>query len=166
MKLKSLTFAGVAAALYTLLTLSGYGISFGPLQFRFSEALCILPLLFPETAIGLTVGCFLSNLIGGFGPWDVVLGTLATLIGSVGTLLCGKFLKKELLRIIFGVLCPVVANALIIPVVFVLTGTAQYFYFIEVLIMFATELGAVGVIGVPLYLALKKAFESIGNRKE
>lgn len=166
MKLRSLTFAGVAAALYTLLTLSGYGISFGPLQFRFSEALCVLPLLFPETAIGLTVGCFLSNLIGGYGPWDVFLGTLATLIGSVGTLLCGKLLKHEAVRIICGVLCPVLSNAFIIPVVFVLTGTNQYFYLIEVLLMFATELGAIGVIGVPVYLALKKAFESIEKKNE
>ena len=163
MKLKNLAFAGVTAALYALLTISGGAISFGPVQFRFSEALCLLPLLFPETSIGLTLGCFVANLLGGYGPWDVFLGTLATLIGSVGTFLCGKLLKNEILRIVGGVFCPVVANALVIPVVFVLTSSAQYAYFIEVLIMFASELGAVGVLGVTLYLALKKIFKPAGK---
>lgn len=77
------------AALYTVLTLLIYPLGFGPVQIRFSEMLTILPVLFPEAVPGLTVGCFLSNLVGMatgsnmVGGWDLLIGTAATALAAV-----------------------------------------------------------------------------------
>ncbi len=83
-KLVRLAQSGVIAALYVALTALLQPICFGPLQCRLSEALTLLPVYMPAAVPGLTVGCFLSNLIGltaGINPagaWDLVFGTAAT----------------------------------------------------------------------------------------
>lgn len=84
---KDLTLAAMVAALYAVMSYFSniFGLAFGPIQFRFSEALCILPFLFPATVPGLFVGCLITNLLSPFGPLDVVVGSLATLIAAVWT---------------------------------------------------------------------------------
>ena len=84
-KLQKLCRAAVIGALYAAVTLLLAPISYGNLQCRVSEALCILPWFFPETAWGLFAGCFLANLLGGNGPLDIVFGSLATLIACLIT---------------------------------------------------------------------------------
>lgn len=103
---RRLCVAGVVGALYTVLTLTLPMLSFGGLQIRFSEALTVLPFLFPETIPGLTVGCFLANLIGSPYALDWVLGPLATLLAAVWT----SRLKSRRL----APLPPVVCNMVII----------------------------------------------------
>ncbi|MCD8145474.1 MAG: QueT transporter family protein [Oscillospiraceae bacterium] len=105
-KLQRICLAAVVAALYTVLTLMLPMLSYGPVQIRFSEALTILPFLFPETIPGLAVGCFLSNLIGSPYPLDWVFGTLATLVAAIWTSRCRHRW--------FAPLPPVIANAVII----------------------------------------------------
>ena len=80
-----LTRGALVAALYVALTYFAtlLGLSSGVIQFRFSEALCILPIFIPEAVLGLTVGCLISNIIAGAVLWDVVFGTLATFIGAL-----------------------------------------------------------------------------------
>ena len=158
MNIKQLTRAGVTAALYALITVAISLLSYGPFQIRFSEALCILPLLFPECAIGLTVGCFIANFFGGYGAIDIVLGTTATLIGAVGTLLAGKFIKNVPLKLIVGILCPVIANALLIPIIFLVSTDSPESYFVYMLSIGWPELLSVGVLGTPLYFAVKRIF--------
>ena len=158
MNIKQLTRAGVTAALYALITVAISPLSYGPFQIRFSEALCILPLLFPECAIGLTVGCFIANFFGGYGAIDIVLGTTATLIGAVGTLLAGKFIKNVPLLIV-GILCPVIANALLIPIIFLVSTDSPESYFVYMLSIGWPELLSVGVLGTPLYFAVKRIFK-------
>lgn len=82
---KQLTLAAMVAALYAVLSYFGtiFGITFGPVQFRFAEALCVLPFLFPATAPGLFVGCLIANLLSPYGLVDVVCGSLATLIAAL-----------------------------------------------------------------------------------
>ena len=82
-----LALNGVIAAAYAALTLvaSALNLAYGPVQFRFSEALTILPFLFPGTAPGLFVGCLLANLLSPYGPLDIVVGSLATLLGALLT---------------------------------------------------------------------------------
>ena len=80
-----LNFAAVTAALYTALTLIAAPISFGNIQFRISEALCILPYFFPQAIPGLFIGCIFSNLFGGMGIFDIVFGSLATLLAAIFT---------------------------------------------------------------------------------
>ena len=93
-----LTTAAATAALYVLLTWLGNAVgipAIGPVEFRFSEGLTILPVFTSAAIPGLTVGCLVANLILGGSVWDIIFGSLATLIGwllggpvGVGTLIC------------------------------------------------------------------------------
>lgn len=104
--------AAAVAALYVVLTLvsAAFGLSSGVIQFRLSEALCVLPAFTSAAVPGLGVGCLLANLLTGSPVWDVLFGTLATLLGAVGTYLLRRY--KYL-----APLPPVLSNTLIIPVV-------------------------------------------------
>lgn len=152
---KSLCRAGVIAALYVVLSLLLFPFTFGIFQFRLSEALTILPLFFAESVPALFVGCFITNIFGG-GVYDMLIGSFATLIAAFGTYLAGRYIKNKYLKFLVGVLCPVIANAFAVPLVFLLSGTAEYAYFIEVLIIGAEELGSAGVFGGILYFSLNR----------
>ena len=120
---RQLAVAAMVGALYAVLTLlsSAFGIAFGPVQFRISEALCVLPFLFPETAWGLFVGCWVSNLISPYGALDMVVGSLATLIAALWTAKCRrKWLSP---------LPPVVCNAILVGAVLAWqqSGSAETF---------------------------------------
>ena len=82
-----LATAGVIAALYAVLAYfaSIFGIAYGPIQCRFSEALCVLPFLFPAATTGLFVGCLVANLLSPYGALDIIFGSLATLLAAVWT---------------------------------------------------------------------------------
>lgn len=109
---KSLTRAAMIAAIYCTLTLVFQPISYGPVQFRISEALTLLPVLTIDAVPGLTVGCLLANLLGG-APWyDVVFGSLATLLAAV----CTRKLREIPAA---GAAMPVLFNGIIVgPVVY------------------------------------------------
>ena len=98
------------AAIYVVLTLLLAPISYGAMQVRISEALCILPMFTSAAIPGLFVGCLLANLLGGAVIWDVIFGSLATLIGAVGSYLLRK--NRWLVPI-----PPIAANVVIIPLV-------------------------------------------------
>ena len=87
---QKLTLAAMTAAAYAALSLLGavFGLTFGPIQVRFSEALCLLPFLFPETAWALGVGCLIANLFSPYGALDIVVGSLSTLIAALLTARC------------------------------------------------------------------------------
>ncbi len=105
---KFLARAAVIAAIYVALTyLAGLmNLAYGPVQFRFSEALTVLPFLFPEAIPGLFVGCIVSNLLSPYGALDLVVGSAATLLAAVWTAKCGKRA--------FAPMPPVIANALLV----------------------------------------------------
>ena len=81
-----ITKAAVIAAIYVILTWISalLGISSGVIQFRLSEMLCILPIFTPAAIPGLFIGCAISNIIAGGVIWDVIFGSIATLIGAWG----------------------------------------------------------------------------------
>lgn len=108
-----ITHAAIIAALYVVLTYfaSMLGLSNGAIQIRFSEALTILPYFTPAAIPGLFIGCIISNLLAGAIVWDVVFGSLATLIGAVFTFLLRK--KTRWL----APLPPIAANTIIVPLV-------------------------------------------------
>ena len=89
---KAMVLAGITAALYVALTMisTAIGLSFGPIQLRFGEALTVLPFLFPCTAWGLFVGCILCNILSPYGLLDLIVGSLATLIAAKMTAKCRK----------------------------------------------------------------------------
>ena len=109
-----ITQAALIAALYTVLTMvaAGFDLASGAIQVRFSEALTIMPFFTPAAIPGLTLGCLLSNILTGCVLPDVIFGTLATLLGALGS--CALRKNRFLCAI-----PPIVSNALIIP--FVLT---------------------------------------------
>lgn len=108
--LHQLTRAAVIGALYAVLTLGAsiFGITYGPVQCRVSEALCVLPFFFPEAKWGLFVGCLVANLISPYGLPDTILGSLATLLAACITAQIPAKLKW------LAPLPPVIANAVIV----------------------------------------------------
>ena len=87
---RQLSAAGIVGALYAVLSIFGsvFGITFGPVQCRFSEALCVLPFFLPETVWGLFIGCLVTNILSPYGPLDMVVGSLATLLAAAATSRC------------------------------------------------------------------------------
>ncbi len=82
---RQMATAGIIAAIYAALTLLLPLPQYGPVQFRLAEAMTVLPFLFPEAVPGLTVGCFLANLLGSPMPVDWIVGTAATLLAALWT---------------------------------------------------------------------------------
>lgn len=111
-KTRNIVYAAIIAALYVVLTefAALLGLSSGAIQIRFSEALNALCLFTPYGIPGMFVGCLLANMLTGAVLFDVVFGSIATLLGAVGVYL---FRKHRVLAL----LCPVVTNALILPFV-------------------------------------------------
>ncbi len=114
-KLLPLAVSAVLAAAYAALTVALAPISYGPVQFRVSEALTVLPFLMPSTVWGVFIGCVVANLYTG-SVLDIVFGSLATLLAGLLTARFGKkgsTVKNRLL----GCLMPVVFNAGIVGAV-------------------------------------------------
>ena len=105
----NLVLAAMVAALYALLGYFGdvMGLTFGPVQVRFAEALTVLPFLFPATAPGLALGCLITNLQSPYGPIDVIFGTLATAIAA--------YLTMKMPKWYLAALPPILVNAVILP---------------------------------------------------
>jgi len=87
--------AGIIAAMYFALTMAAQPISFGQIQVRISEALCVLPFFTPAAVPGLFIGCVLANLAGSpLGPYDILFGSLATLVAALMTYFIGRAGKR------------------------------------------------------------------------
>jgi uncharacterized membrane protein len=124
-------------------------MSSGAIQLRLSEALCILAIFTPAAVPGVALGCFMANLLTGCALWDIVFGTLASLIGMIGC----RALKK------YPYLAPVpyaLANMIVIPFVVKLVYGAPEALPLIFLTVGIGEIISVFGFGIPLYLALKK----------
>lgn len=158
---RNLITAAVVGALYAVLTMVLALISYGALQFRVSEVLCILPFFMPSTAWGLFVGCIVANLMSTAGVLDVVFGSLATLITCLCIARCGKMgntLKARLLACFM----PVIWNGLIVgaTLTIALAGLNPLTHFGAFLVFAGEvalgELGVMYIIGLPLMTYLPK----------
>lgn len=109
-----LAFAAVVGALYAILTMVLAPISYGPLQFRISEALCVLSYFTPAAAWGLFIGCAIANTLSAAGLPDVIFGSLATLIACLGMSAVGKYMKDSLKSRLLACFLPVIVNAVIV----------------------------------------------------
>lgn len=110
MSTRMLARGAIIAALYTALTLLLAPLSYGEVQIRFSEAFTLLPVLLPEAVPALAVGCLLSNILGGCTIFDIVFGTLATLLAA----LCTRRLRRNLF---LAAAMPVLFNGVIVGAV-------------------------------------------------
>ena len=146
------TQAALVAALYVVLTYlsAAIGLSSGVIQIRFSEALTILPYFMPSSIPGLFVGCILANSLTGCAVWDVIFGSIATLLGAIFTYLLRK--KNKFLAPV----PPILANTIIVPFVlkfiYGFNGVLPYFF----LTVFIGEVLSCGVLGMLLLIALEK----------
>lgn len=148
-KVLFITQAAMIAAIYVVLTFVFAPISFGEVQVRIAEALTVLPFFTPAAIPGLFIGCFLGNFLGGAILIDVIMGSLATLIGAIFSYLVrhNKYLVP---------LPPIISNTLIVP--FVL----KYGYSIPLPIPFMMltvgigEVLSCGFLGLIVLFALDK----------
>lgn len=123
MSLRKIAFAAVIGAVYASLTILLSPISYGPVQFRVSEVLCILPFFFPFSVWGLFVGCILSNLISAYGVLDVVFGSLATLLAALCTMRIGMHHRESTAAKALACLPPVIFNAVIVGALIAYAGS-------------------------------------------
>lgn len=155
-KVTHMVQAAMIAAIYVVLVMIFQYTSFGFIQFRIAEALTILPYFTPAAIPGLFIGCILANLLGGSILADIVFGSIATLIGAVGTYLAGRIHAKWLAPI-----PPIVANALIIPFVLKFgygdTAAIPYMMFT----IGVSEIIICGVIGLILLAILERYQDKI-----
>lgn len=145
-----LTQAGVIAALYVVLTLlaNAFGLANYPIQVRFSEALTILPFFTPAAIPGITIGCLISNIVTGCALPDIVFGTLASLIGAVGTFLLRR-------RKWFASIPPIAANTVIVPFVLLYAYGIEPLWFSFVTVGIG-EIISCGVLGMLLLNVLSR----------
>lgn len=147
-KMYHLAHGAIIAAVYVALTVAFAPISFGAIQFRVSEALCILPYFTPAAVPGLFAGCFLSNLMLG-SPWDMVFGSLATLIGAAGS----WYLRRHKWCVC---LPPILSNAIIIPWVLRYAYGSPDLIPVAMVTVGIGEVLAVGVLGNVLMVTLER----------
>ena len=157
-KTLQLTRAALIAALYVILTFLAqlFGLASGVIQFRLSEILTVMPLFYKEAIPGLWVGCVLANLLTGCALWDIVFGSVATLLGALGTYYLGR--KKSLL----GPLFPILANMLIVPAVLQHVYGAPDSYWYLMATVGIGEIVCCGLGGMLLYRAYKAHATHIG----
>jgi len=140
------------AAIYAVLCILLAPISYSAIQVRIAEALTILPAFTPAAIPGLTVGCLLANILGGCPIMDIIFGTLATLIGAVGTYLLRS--RKSLIW-----MPPVVSNTILVSIFSIyipFMGESEDSLWFIMLTVCIGELISVCVLGYLLYFALKK----------
>lgn len=162
--LKNIALNGVIAALYVVLSLISGPLAFlgGAIQFRLSEILNLLIFFNPFYIFGVTLGCFLTNIISLYGWPDLIFGTLATLISGCLIIVVSKTIKKLLI----ASLMPVLINALIIPFVIFLYDmeTPLYsFYWSSFFFVGLGEFIVVFCIGYPLFFILVNKTKNFKN---
>ena len=160
----TLAAAAIVGAAYAVLTMALAPISYGAIQLRVSEVLCILPYFMPCTAWGLFIGCAAANLLTG-NIFDIIFGSLATLAAALLTAAIGKR-KHTLANSALACLMPVVFNALVVGAV--ITAAYEGMNLFQHFVVFAMNAAYVGlgeaivlyVLGLPLmrYLPGKKFF--------
>lgn len=158
---------GILAALYVILTVVGYPLSHGFMQVRISEMLNLFVFFNPTYTIGLTIGCLLANLFSMNGIYDIIIGTLATLIGCVTASLFARFVKN----LFFTGWFPCLVNAIVVPFVIILSslGTGNEMaltatnYFMMFGFVLLGEAIAILAIGYPIMMILMKTVKNFGR---
>jgi len=166
----SISAAAVCGAAYAVLTLILAPISYGAIQFRVSEALCILPFFAPCTAWGLFIGCLAANLLTG-NVFDVVFGSLATLFAALATAAIGKRGRSTTFQLAACV-PPVVFNALVVGAVItkayngISIAAKPAVFALNAFQVGVGELGVMLLVGFPLmrYLEKQKFFREFTEK--
>ncbi len=143
----ALARAGIIASVYVVVSYILMPISYGLVQFRAAEALTLLPILYPEAIWGVFIGCFIANILGGLGPWDIFGGSLVTLLAA--------YVTYRYRHSLIAYLSPIVLNAFLVGAYLSVLLEVPY-----VIVAASVGIGQAGVIlllGVPLIRFLKMA---------
>ena len=148
---KFITEGAAIAAIYVVLTWISniFGLARGAIQFPLSESLYAVAIFSPPAVLGVFVGCILSNILFGFGLYDIIFGSIATLIGAFFTY---KLRKRPYLALI----PPILSNTIIIPFVLRFTGASNDALWILAGTIFIGEFVTCGILGAILYQTLEK----------
>lgn len=144
MEIRILTRAAIIAVLYVVLTVVAAPISYGPVQFRISEALTVLPFFEPAAIWGLFTGVLIANIFGGNGLPDIIIGSLLTLIAA--------YLTWKIKKPLIALVPPVIINAF--GVAAILWYVLQIPYFPAVLSVGFGQLTVIYLLGLPLLMIL------------
>ena len=148
-KVLSLCQGAMIGALYVVLTLISSVTGLASTPVRLSEALCILPYFTPAAIPGLAIGCFLANFLTGCATWDILFGSLATLIGAV----VARMLRKHKWLV---PLPSVLANMIVVPPVLMYVYGAEEAYPFLVATVGIGEVVSIYGLGMLLFFALDK----------
>ena len=175
-KVQFIVHAAMIAAIYVVLTyfISAFNLASGAIQVRISEALTILPYFTPAAIPGLFVGCLLANLMTGAVVWDILFGSLATLLGALGARglavlaqradAAGRHRHAAVLNVLIP-LPTVVANTVIVPLIlhyaYGLPDALPYLF----LTVGLGEVLSAWVLGLLLLRVLKKVLPGIHRRQ-
>ena len=137
----------VVAAIYTVLTIVLSGISYGPLQFRVTEVMTLLPFYNKEYIWGITVGCIIANLASPFGIIDVIVGSFASFLAA--------YFMSKIKNIWIASLMPALTNIFLALQITLMSGEPLNIFVISGQIMLSQFI-IVTIIGVPLFKVLTK----------
>lgn len=156
-KTKMIARSGIIAALYVVLTFAVLPLASGAIQFRVSEALTLLPIFYVEAIPALFVGCLLSNIISGCAIYDIIFGSLVTLVASLCTYFGAKLVKNHILKVVIGGLFPTFFNAFLLPIIWYFAyGQLEYVYMMQVGFLILSQAVVIYGLGSLLYFAIIK----------
>ena len=166
---KQLVQIAVIAAIYAALTAVFMSISFTALQLRVSEVMVFLAYFNPISIIGLTLGCFIVNLLMSPTPLlDCIFGTLATLLSVSAISLTGKIFKGSTLGMVIASIWPVIFNGVIIGSMLCFAGIVPMEEGSQMVAIIGAmssvglgELLVVMVMGVPLTYVLMRRYKGV-----
>ena len=166
---KQLVQVAVIAAIYAALTAVFMSVSFTALQLRVSEVMVFLAYFNPISIIGLTLGCFIANLLMSPTPLlDCIFGTMATLLSVSAISLTAKVFKGSKVGMVVSSIWPVVFNAVIIGAMLCVAGIVPMEEGSQIATLIATmgsvgfgELLVVMVMGIPLNFVLMTKYKNI-----
>jgi len=161
---RKIAFAAVVAGLYAGMTLAVMPFSYGPVQFRISEVLCILPFFFPFSVWGLFAGCIVANLFSPYLWLDITVGPIASLLSALCTMYIGRLSSRDrVLTKAFACFPPVIFNAVLIGamIAYIMMSEGAAESFLPVFIASCIWIGlgqtvVLYVIGLPLMIYLPK----------
>ncbi|MDD2402101.1 MAG: QueT transporter family protein [Clostridia bacterium] len=145
MRTNKIARVGIIAALYASITIALAPISYGMVQVRISEAMTILPFIFPESILGLFIGCLIANVYGGM-VLDIFFGSLATLIAA--------YMTSKMPHIWLAPLPPVVVNAVVVGLILKFAVDAPLL--LSIIYVGIGQMIACYILGLSLFYILKK----------
>lgn len=147
MNIKKLTRQAVVAAIYVVLTIALAPFGYGPIQFRLSEILAILPFFNSEYILAITVGCFISNIASTVGSVDMIVGTFQTLICA--------YIMSKMKNLYLACIVPILGMVLIALEIFFMMPNPTGFFVILIELM-CSEFIVIYIIGIPIFYILNR----------